>query len=618
MTTRYNYDVGRWFCLQFLLLVSLVVIGFVALHNGGVFADSLVAEKDGSIKANDKFGVNLDAILGHQRALVRECRLIQESKLARLRELHDSFGSAAAPDSSRPLTYEMPAVCMLILNWTPAHANDRLETINWFNNDDDDNVHNSNSSSKRRPRAVQDVNLFSDYLLDLDKWNVTEMKTNSLSPSDLERDKEAEELIENQDFRQAMSVYRDKIEPDLSPIILIPGLLGSRLQARLDKPNRVNVLCRKQSGSRWQEMWLSVKNFLPLLVDCWFDNARMVPDPSTGFTQSSPGVTVRVPDFGSVESVRVMDLSSTRVSKYYASIIELYTSIGYTPDKNLLAAPYDFRLAPQQLDDYFRQLDALIERVQQRRGQSRTGQPVTLVCHSMGCNNMLVYLRAKSSAWRRQHVRKLIALSSPWGGAFKALKALVVGDQLDLPLVSETKMRELARTFPSIAYLLPRPEVYASSNQRHLNSTTGEPSATLPIFVKTPSRQYDARQVGQILLDLGLEDQFRWFEQTSQFVRPYEPIEDLRVDCVHGQNIPTMESLYFARDEDYPNGPYELIKGEGDGTVNIESLKVCEEWESKLGSKMVRNFAIYNTNHLGVLSHPKTLKFLADDVLLND
>ena len=100
-------------------------------------------------------------------------------------------------------------------------------------------------------------------------------------------------------------------------------------------------------------------------------------------------------------------------------------------------------------------------------------------------------------------------------------------------------------------------------------------------------------------------------------VQPFEPIPQLRVDCLHEQNIPTIQRLFFARQSDFPDGPYELIMGEGDGTVNIESLKICNLWESQLGSRVVPNFVIHYTNHLGFLSHPNTLEYLTDDVLMN-
>lgn len=227
----------------------------------------------------------------------------------------------------------------------------------------------------------------------------------------------------------------------------------------------------------------------------------------------------------------------------------------------------------------------------------------------MGCTQMLVFLRQQSAAWRQSRVRKLIALSSPWGGAIKALKALVVGDQLDLPLVSEAKMRRLARGYPSIAFLLPQPEIFNQTNKNRV-----EPGG--PVLVQTPQRTYKVHQLDELLRDLNLTLQLDWYQRTASLIKPLEPLADLELDCIHSLNVPTPESLIFANQTDFPNGQYQLAMGEGDGTVNYESLMVCDQWARMLPQK-VRHTIIMNTNHLGVLSHKTTLSHITDDVLTN-
>lgn len=591
-------------------------------------------------------------MLEHQRALRAHCEAL-ESQAGR-----QSAGSGRR--------VRLPALCVFLENWDPLTRNglagdggERLEMVNWLPlHAPGADIGAANSSSgagataTRTPRLARDSRLaaapggFSASPPPIDHENtniniIDQRQQSKVLPNMAARAGDSRDDVMNENeipeidhdsggggqpsdvdeasdrlLKQAIKSYRGRFEAELSTVILIPGLLGSRLQVKLDKPSRVNVFCRTQTNT-WQEMWLSIKNFLPFLVDCWFDNAKLIPNPAredkgNEFTNSPPGVQVRVPDFGSVRSVRQMDLNSVRVSRYYAQIIEHYESLGYTPDKNLLAAPYDFRLAPQQLAAYFDQLTGLIEGACRRTGTQDRGQwtPATLVCHSMGCTHMLVYLRAKGAEWRRLHVRKLIALSSPWGGAFKALKALVVGDQLDLPLVGESKMRSLARTFPSIAYLLPQSEVFGLANKRNPDQAT--------LLVRTPSRSYDPSQVSELLSQgLNLTIQARWYELTTSLIRPLEPLADLRLDCVHSLNVPTMETLLFRQDAHFPDGPYELLFGQGDGTVNEQSLRVCELWASQL-PQLVRHKIIWNTNHVGVLSHPATLQMLTNDVLLGD
>lgn len=531
-------------------------------------------QKPGSIK--------LKSILEHQNELVKECRKLEANKLDKTRY-----------DEINAQIIRLPAVCLFLLQTldiTDGEKPTKLEFVNWIVLDDEQ-MEESNGTQAKTKRDVE--------IRDDDSGDVGETRS-SVSSEEDEQDnlrEKIDKLVADPRFHNAVEHNRNWIGRQLSPVILVPGLLGSRLQAKLNKTHRVNILCTKRS-EKWQDMWLSVKNFIPLLVDCWLDNARLVLDDSSGFTKSPSGIQVRVPFFGSVESVRVIDPKSAGLSKYYSDIIDHYGQLGYTPDENLLAAPYDFRLAPQQLGEYFHKLKALIETAQVK---TKGNVPVTLVCHSMGCTHLYIFLKDQSSHWRKTRIRKLIALSSPWGGSFKALKALIVGDQLELPLVSEIKMRKLARTFPSLAFLLPQSGIFGDDIT----------------FVETPERIYKAHEMGNLLRDINLTRQFEWFQKTSNLLDNLEPLDDIQTDCIHSLNTPTMRALVFKRQNDFPNGPFEILYGQGDGTVNEKSLMVCAEWASKLPG-LIKHRVIMNTSHVGVLSHKRTFQFLTDDVMLSD
>jgi lysophospholipase-3 len=60
----------------------------------------------------------------------------------------------------------------------------------------------------------------------------------------------------------------------LPPLVVVPGLLGSQLQAKLDKPNVVHSYCSKTSD--WYTLWLNVEQLLPFVINCFVDNARYV------------------------------------------------------------------------------------------------------------------------------------------------------------------------------------------------------------------------------------------------------------------------------------------------------------------------------------------------------
>ena len=59
-----------------------------------------------------------------------------------------------------------------------------------------------------------------------------------------------------------------------SPVILLPGLAGSRMLAKLDRHKVAHWYCSKKSD--WYRIWLDVKLILPLAINCFVDNFRCV------------------------------------------------------------------------------------------------------------------------------------------------------------------------------------------------------------------------------------------------------------------------------------------------------------------------------------------------------
>ena len=622
------------------LILDLLILGTsLCLLLGGHGAAEAQAAAPAAAKpapqVQQEASLSLGSILEHQASLVDQCRRLEAQTVEQLRSLIEfEKTNGVQLDLEGRHSIRLPAVC-LFLNGAPeqqggpAWPANRLDLVNWiFEPEQLDSMglgSGKNGSSgllNRRAResgqgeqAADNVGSFpvSDYLFN----SIGQPDEGQWSAGSLEEEKEAQmfsqqygKLMQDERYQSALDQISKRVEPYLSPVVLVPGLAGSRLQARFKKQYRVNIFCPKQSD--WQEFWLSLKWFLPIAIDCWIDNARLVYDPNTGFAAEPPGVESRVPDFGSVDSVSHLDLGSPKLTKYFDSIIQRYKMLGYQDGKTLFAAPYDFRLAPQQLEaTFFPQLRQLIEAAQLANSNSLApSHKVTLVCHSMGCTNLLIFLRKQSPQWRAANVRKVIAISSPWGGSIKALKGLLVGEQFGLPLVSETKLRDLARTFPSVAYLLPQAEIFDRPNKYQVDTATGG-----PVVVQTPEKSYTVAQMQQLLEDVQLQLQWNWFKTTTEPLKPLEPLPDVQMDCIHSINIPTVETVLFRNQTDFPNGNYELIYGDGDGTVNHQSLFVCADWAAALPGK-VRHKVVKNTSHMGTLSNKLVLDHITSDIIM--
>ncbi|XP_044617124.1 lysosomal phospholipase A and acyltransferase isoform X5 [Equus asinus] len=129
------------------------------------------------------------------------------------------------------------------------------------------------------------------------------------------------------------------------PVVLVPGDLGNQLEAKLDKPTVVHYLCSKRTD-KYFTLWLNLELLLPVIIDCWIDNIRLVYNRTSRATQFPDGVDVRVPGFGNTFSLEFLDPSKSSVGSYFHTMVESLVSWGYTRDKDVRGAPYDWRRAP--------------------------------------------------------------------------------------------------------------------------------------------------------------------------------------------------------------------------------------------------------------------------------
>lgn len=74
-------------------------------------------------------------------------------------------------------------------------------------------------------------------------------------------------LVRTNDISHATSTYPSS---GLSPIILLPGDGGSRLQAKLDRQDVAHHYCERKSNN-WFDLWLNLSLLVPFALDCWVD-----------------------------------------------------------------------------------------------------------------------------------------------------------------------------------------------------------------------------------------------------------------------------------------------------------------------------------------------------------
>lgn len=224
--------------------------------------------------------------------------------------------------------------------------------------------------------------------------------------------------------------------------------------------------------------------------------------------------------------------------------------------------------------------------------KSNERKRVVLICHSMGCPVMLYYLNHKSQQWKDTYIKSFVTLAAPWGGAVKALKAFISGDNLGVTFVQTLAFRKDERTFPSLAYLMPSDKYWPSDE----------------VIITRPNKNYTSANYRELFDDLNYDVGYEMWLDTKNLT--YNLIHPgTEVHCIHGSQIDTMEHLDYKMN-DFPDHAPGIRNGNGDSTVNIRSLSACKKW-GQLEHKwpfVYRNYP--HVDHMGVMSDPRILKHL--------
>ena len=115
----------------------------------------------------------------------------------------------------------------------------------------------------------------------------------------------------------------------------------------------------------------------------------------------------------------------------------------------ILPFPYDWRLSNAHTAALLKTFTE--QAAASRRKQTKTDAGVIFVCHSMGGLIARYYLEVLGG---RDIATKLITLGTPYSGSVKAVRALTGSLSVAAPKLSG-KVASVARTFPSVAELLP-------------------------------------------------------------------------------------------------------------------------------------------------------------------
>ncbi|MCP9260311.1 Group XV phospholipase A2 [Dirofilaria immitis] len=371
----------------------------------------------------------------------------------------------------------------------------------------------------------------------------------------------------------------------------IPGYGGAQMKAKLiGKPQTVHYWCARRTDNYF-ELWLNLELFLPAVIDCWVDNMKLVYNTTTNKTSNMPGVLSEIPGFGNTSTVEWLDTSKASEGRYFTDIVEAFLLLGYRRGKNIVGAPYDWRQAPNEFEEYYSNLTKLIEETYYSCNQ----QKVIIIAHSMGNPVMLYfYNNIVTEEWKDKFIHLHISISGAWGGALQIIRLLASGYNMDqyrilLPLSS---LREMQRSFTSSTFLFPSYNIWNEDE----------------VFAIVNNKNYTLKNVEEFFEDINYKVGWYQYQNTAHLLGNFQA-PNVELHCIYGYDVDTPEIFQWSA-KWFPDYQPDTIFGDGDGTVNRRSLEACKKWIGKNGGKKISMYEIKNADHVKIMAQETTIKLI--------
>eukprot|EP00009_Paramoeba_aestuarina_P008515 CAMPEP_0201518762 /NCGR_PEP_ID=MMETSP0161_2-20130828/9506_1 /ASSEMBLY_ACC=CAM_ASM_000251 /TAXON_ID=180227 /ORGANISM="Neoparamoeba aestuarina, Strain SoJaBio B1-5/56/2" /LENGTH=437 /DNA_ID=CAMNT_0047916619 /DNA_START=78 /DNA_END=1391 /DNA_ORIENTATION=+ len=368
-------------------------------------------------------------------------------------------------------------------------------------------------------------------------------------------------------------------------------------------------------------------------------------------TQFPPGIEIR-PITDGIDATRCLDNSNIwtcQATSYFKDLLSFVTRKiapsndtphdesrtksssrecpQYALRKNIDVLPFDFRLGGYELYNpvhsrtgknfseyggFFAKMKAKIEEMYTRNN----GRKVAVVTHSLGGPLANTFMNTYvDNAWKKKHIKKMVTVAAPYGGAIKALQASLIGETESV-LIPTWSLQSLLSSWPGMYMVYP---TEASKKGSHVNASPAyveidadshaeafdeSAFASISRFIGSTARQFFTRTSDESKsLENPPVQKLYTAKDLSKLIRAHpnipskyathlermKPLQDIfrqppagvDIDCIFSTGIQTTKKLvYKTLSEDDVFTPEIVMDREGDGTVRLESLSVCREWET--------------------------------------
>ncbi len=160
------------------------------------------------------------------------------------------------------------------------------------------------------------------------------------------------------------------------------------------------------------------------------------------------------------------------------------------------------------------------------------------------------------------------------------------GDNLGVFVVNPLSVRRQQRSFVSSAWLLPYDTYWNKSE----------------VLVTGPYRNYTVHDYQQFFTDVDFPTGYNMRLDTASLIGSLAA-PGVEMHCVHGRGVNTPQRLIYSQKQWYDYQP-DVEFGDGDGTVNIRSLRACLDWRRKQKQPItLKEFEGAESEHITILRH---------------
>ncbi|GKU92668.1 hypothetical protein SLEP1_g6367 [Rubroshorea leprosula] len=372
------------------------------------------------------------------------------------------------------------------------------------------------------------------------------------------------------------------VDPNLDPVLLVPGIAGSILKA-VDNEN-----------GRDERVWVRI-----LSADYKFRTklwSRF--DPSTGRTVSLDQKTsIVVPeDRYGLYAIDMLDpdliLGRDCVYYFHDMIVEML-QWGFQEGKTLFGFGYDFRQS-NRLQDTLKRLAAKLESVYEASGRKK----INIITHSMGGLLVKCFMCLHSDIFEK-YVKNWIAIAAPFRGApgyiastFLNGVSFVDGWEQNF-FISKWSMHQLLIECPSIYELMPCPDfnwqhVPVLEIWREKQDTEGNPRIILESYCPNESIEIFKEALSSNIVDYDGEsiplpfnlEILKWANETHKLLSNAELPSQVKFYNIYATSLETPHSVCYGSEDTPVTDLHQLqfflpkyICVDGDGTVPTESAK---------------------------------------------